>query len=198
MKRDGAQVGDARSEGVNHDVGRKGVEHAHALEVAGPTLRKLGGKRENARGHGRHIHFRLDVNHEVGGSLGKELRESHELVGIDPVVAVDDTEIRAASLRQTCVDRRAMAAVGLADEAKDLGAALDESLRNGSRGVGGAVVNHDELDQTLEADIIERGEATLEVARDVVARHGDRENGRDLAGSGHGGHLPDRRRVNTP
>ena len=183
---------------MNHDVGRKGIEHAHALEVAGPTLRKLGGKRENARGHGRHIHFRLDVNHKVGGSLGKELRESHELVGIDPVVAVDDAKIGAASLRQTCVDRRAMAAVGLADEAKDLGAALDESLCNGSRGVGRAVVDHNELDQALEAGVIERGEAALEIACDVVARHGNRENGCGLAGSGHGGHLPDRRRVNTP
>jgi len=107
--------------------------------------------------------------HDVGVVLERRLREllEHREVGV--VVGLDDAHVAAARLLEAAVHGVTVARVGLRDDA-NARVALRPFGEHPRRGVGGAVVNRDDL-EALERLLRERLQALPQVALHVVHRH---------------------------
>ena len=107
---------------------------------------------------------------------GEQLTEQ---VSVQVIVRLDDAQVYAIRRSEARVDRRAVTAVFLGDDA-DIGqrrvafGALGVALGNCETAVGGSVVYDDQLQRTAEA-AADGAQALVKVTFDVVDRYCDRD-----------------------
>ena len=162
---------------MDHDLRRGLMDPAHRGKGKDVPGYDAIGKLEQRALPRHHVDLALLVDHQIAVKAAKTFNQIDKSLGAHPVIAIDHAEVLAASLLQRRVDGRSVAAVLLRDDLEDRRRALDKGLGDEGGGVGGAVVDDDDLQPAFQLGRAVACKAVLKVALDVIGRDGD---GKDL------------------
>ena len=106
-----------------------------------------------------------------GGKLAQFFHDTGKRFAVEPVVRIDDLEVKPLRVADALVDALAMAAVLLVDHADDVGIFFGPGVGNGAGLVLGTIVHQDDLGFGPGGQ--QRFDAAVHIGRRVIAGHGE-------------------------